>query len=199
MDNRTYVRDIIFKSFLAIILGVALVFTAVTPSESAVKRVIITQAVESLAFVSNYVARANGYFAEEGLAAEGHLHAGRRAGHQGQPRGQSGFLHRGGHLPDQRRQGGRRPHRGDELPEPQHRQLRHPQGRRQEARASPPRRPTRKRSRSSRASPWAPRGPARSPTTRVNTGSARPATRPERGEAHRRGRGPGAHRGASAR
>ncbi len=70
VDNRKHVRGLIFKSVLAVILGVALVFTAVTPSESAVKRVVITQAVESLAFVSNYVARANGYFAEEGLAAE---------------------------------------------------------------------------------------------------------------------------------
>ena len=70
VDNRKHVRDILFKSVLAVILGVALVFTAATPSESAVKRVVITQAVESLAFVSNYVARANGYFAEEGLAAE---------------------------------------------------------------------------------------------------------------------------------
>ena len=70
MEIRTNVRELIFKSVLAVILGVALVFTAATPSESAVKRVVITQAVESLAFVSNYVARANGYFAEEGLAAE---------------------------------------------------------------------------------------------------------------------------------
>ena len=70
VDTRTNIRGLIFKSVLAVILGVALVFTAAAPAESAVKRVVITQAVESLAFVSNYVARANGYFAEEGLAAE---------------------------------------------------------------------------------------------------------------------------------
>ena len=70
VDKRTNVRDLLFKSALAVLLGVALVFTSATPSESAVKRVIITQAVESLAFVGNYVARANGYFADEDLAVE---------------------------------------------------------------------------------------------------------------------------------
>ena len=70
VDIRTNVQDLLFKSALAVLLGVALVFTAATPSESAAKRVIITQAVESLAFVGNYVARANGYFVDEDLAVE---------------------------------------------------------------------------------------------------------------------------------
>ena len=70
VNKRVNVRDLLFKSALAVLLGVALVFTSATPSESAAKRVIITQAVESLAFVGNYVARANGYFVDEDLAVE---------------------------------------------------------------------------------------------------------------------------------
>jgi NitT/TauT family transport system substrate-binding protein len=70
MDKRESVRDLIFKVTWVAVLGVAFVFTSATRPEAAVKRVIMTQAVESLAFVSNYVARANGYFTDEGLAVE---------------------------------------------------------------------------------------------------------------------------------
>ncbi|MFQ5894485.1 MAG: ABC transporter substrate-binding protein [Nitrospinota bacterium] len=55
---------------LAFALGIALALIPAGRSEAALKRIIITQAVESLAFVSNYVARANGYFADEGLAVD---------------------------------------------------------------------------------------------------------------------------------
>jgi NitT/TauT family transport system substrate-binding protein len=53
-----------------IALGVALICATAGRPEAAVKRVIITQAVESLAFIANYVARANGYFTDEELAVE---------------------------------------------------------------------------------------------------------------------------------
>ncbi|MFQ5898755.1 MAG: ABC transporter substrate-binding protein [Candidatus Methylomirabilia bacterium] len=51
-------------------LAMGLVFAPAGRPEAAVTKVIITQAVESLAFVANYVARANGYFADEDLAVE---------------------------------------------------------------------------------------------------------------------------------
>jgi ABC-type nitrate/sulfonate/bicarbonate transport system substrate-binding protein len=50
-------------------LGLAVVLSSPGRPE-ALEKVIITQAVESLAFVANYVARANGYFIDENLAVE---------------------------------------------------------------------------------------------------------------------------------
>lgn len=71
MGNKVRARDFLSnKSIWAVALGAALVFCSAARPEAAVKRVVLTQAVESLAFVSNYVARANGYFADEGLAVE---------------------------------------------------------------------------------------------------------------------------------
>ncbi|MDP6087384.1 MAG: ABC transporter substrate-binding protein [Nitrospinota bacterium] len=63
-------QNSILVTVVAAALGMALTFSFATHAEAAAKRVIITQAVESLAFVSNYVARANGYFVDEGLAVE---------------------------------------------------------------------------------------------------------------------------------
>ena len=54
----------------ALALGAALVLAPAGRPQAAVKKVIITQAVESLAFIANYVGRANGYFADEDLAVE---------------------------------------------------------------------------------------------------------------------------------
>ena len=54
---------------LGLALGLAVVLAPASRLE-AVEKVIITQAVESLAFVANYVARANGYFVDENLAVE---------------------------------------------------------------------------------------------------------------------------------
>ncbi|MFQ5960623.1 MAG: ABC transporter substrate-binding protein [Candidatus Methylomirabilales bacterium] len=62
-------RHPILVAALVLALGVALVFGSPGRSE-ALEKVIITQAVESLAFVANYVARANGYFTDENLAVE---------------------------------------------------------------------------------------------------------------------------------
>ena len=70
MGNKVCARDFLSKSIWAVALGATLVFCSTARPEAAVKRVVLTQAVESLAFVSNYVARANGYFADEGLAVE---------------------------------------------------------------------------------------------------------------------------------
>ncbi len=54
---------------LGMALGLAVVLSSPGRLE-ALEKVIITQAVESLAFVANYVARANGYFTDENLAVE---------------------------------------------------------------------------------------------------------------------------------
>ncbi len=70
MEKRGLLRHRIFSAVWAVAFGAALIFVSAGHSEAAVKRVIITQAVESLAFVSNYVARANGYFTDEDLAVE---------------------------------------------------------------------------------------------------------------------------------
>ncbi|MFQ5852333.1 MAG: ABC transporter substrate-binding protein [Candidatus Binatia bacterium] len=51
-------------------LGMALIVAPAGRAKAAVEKVIITQAVESLAFIANYVARANGYFTDEDLAVE---------------------------------------------------------------------------------------------------------------------------------
>ncbi len=68
--RRKIVRNPIFIALGGVALCVTLVFSLSGRSEAAVTRIIITQAVESLAFVSNYVARANGYFTDENLAVE---------------------------------------------------------------------------------------------------------------------------------
>jgi NitT/TauT family transport system substrate-binding protein len=68
--SKKMAQNSILVTVVAAALGMALTFSFATHAEAAAKRVIITQAVESLAFVSNYVARANGYFVDEGLAVE---------------------------------------------------------------------------------------------------------------------------------
>ena len=70
MGNGANPRNFLFRSIWTLAVAAALILAAAVRPEAAVKKVIITQAVESLAFVSNYVARANGYFADEGLAVE---------------------------------------------------------------------------------------------------------------------------------
>ncbi len=68
--SKKMAQNSILVTVVAAALGMALTFSFATHAEAAAKRVVITQAVESLAFVSNYVARANGYFVDEGLAVE---------------------------------------------------------------------------------------------------------------------------------
>lgn len=69
-DSRGGGQHPIFATVLGLVLGAALIFTSAERLEAAANRVIITQAVESLAFIANYVARANGYFVDEDLAVE---------------------------------------------------------------------------------------------------------------------------------
>ena len=69
-ESKKSMRRPFLVATLGIALGLGLILSLAGRSEAAPKRIVITQAVESLAFVSNYVARANGYFVDEGLAVE---------------------------------------------------------------------------------------------------------------------------------